>query len=106
MTSLIHEHYYNWYTNHNDCVNNYDQFTWKTAIPQDTFLDLVDLVLTITWYTFNAQFYQQTDGVAIVGPASSTTTEIYAKCKYTNAKQRYPRGRDQNEYKFPVCWRY
>ena len=49
----------------------------KTAIPQDKFLDLVHLVLTTTWYTFNSQFYQQTDGVAMGGPASSTTAEIY-----------------------------
>ena len=47
-----------------DYVNNDDQFTRKTAIPQNKFLDLVHLVLTITWYTFNSQFYQQTDGEA------------------------------------------
>ena len=58
-------------------VNNDDQFTRKTAIPQDKFLDLVHLVLTTPWYTFNSQFYQQTDGVAMGGPASSTTAEIY-----------------------------
>ena len=56
-----------------DYVNNDDQFTRKTAIPQDKFLDLVHLVLTTTWYTFNSQFYQQTDGVAMGGPVSSTT---------------------------------
>ena len=60
-----------------DYVNNDDQFTRKTAIPQDKFLDLVHLVLTTTWYTFNSQFYQQTDGVAMGGPASSTTAKIY-----------------------------
>ena len=60
-----------------DYVNNDDQFIRKTAIPQDKFLDLVHLVLTTTWYTFNSQFYQQTDGVAMGGPASSTTAEIY-----------------------------
>ena len=32
-----------------DYVNNDDQFTRKTAIPQDKFLDLVHLVLTTTW---------------------------------------------------------
>ena len=46
-------------------VNNNDQFTRKTAVPQDKFLDLVHLVLTTTWYTFNSQFYQQTDSVTI-----------------------------------------
>ena len=48
-----------------DYVNNDDQFSRKMAIPQDKFLDLVHLVLTTAWYTFNSQFYQQTDGVAM-----------------------------------------
>ena len=59
-----------------DYVNNVDQFTRKTAIPLDQFLDLVNLVLTITWYTFNSQFYQQTDVFAMGETASSTTAEI------------------------------
>ena len=57
--------------------NNGDQFTRNTAIPQDKFLDLGYLVLTTTWYTFNSQFYQQTDGVTTGGPAPLTATEIY-----------------------------
>ena len=60
-----------------DYLNRDDQFTRKTATPQDKFLDLVHLVLTTTWHTFNSQFYQQTDGIAVRGPASSTTAEIY-----------------------------
>ena len=60
-----------------DYVNSDDQFTRTTAIPQDKFLDLVNLVLTTTWYTFNFQFYQQSHGVAMGGPASSTTAERY-----------------------------
>ena len=60
-----------------DYVNNDDQFTRKKAIPQDKFLDLVHLVLTTTWYTFNFQFYQQTDGVTMGDPASSTTADMY-----------------------------
>ena len=60
-----------------DYVNNNDQFTRKTAIPQDKFLDLVHLVLTTTWQTFNSQFYQKSDGGAMRDPASSTTAEIY-----------------------------
>ena len=59
-----------------DYVNN-DQFIRKTTIPQDKFLDLVNLVLTITWYTFNSRFFQQTDGVAMGSPVSSTTAEIH-----------------------------
>ena len=34
------------------------------VIPQDKFLVLSNRVLTTTWYMFNSQFYQQTDGVA------------------------------------------
>ena len=60
-----------------DYVNDYDHFTRKTAISQDKFLDLLNLVLTTNWYTFNSQFYQQTDGVAVGGPASSTTAKVY-----------------------------
>ena len=36
-----------------DYGNNNDQFTRKTPIPQDKFLDLVNLVLTTTWYFLN-----------------------------------------------------
>ena len=47
-----------WYTNilkidtlniMKDYVNNDGQFTKKTAIPQNKFLDLVNLVLTTPW---------------------------------------------------------
>ena len=41
-----------------DYVNNDSQFTRKMGIPQRKFLDLVNLVLIITWYTFHSQFYQ------------------------------------------------
>ena len=62
-----------------DYVNNNAQFTWKTAIPLDKFLDLVYLALTTFWYTFSSQFYQQTDDMAMRGPGSSTTAEIYMR---------------------------
>ena len=60
-----------------DYVNNDDQFNRKTGITQDRFLGLANLVLAIIWYTFNSHFYQQIDGVAMGGAASSTTAEIY-----------------------------
>ena len=37
-------------------INNVNQFTSKTALPQDKFLDLAQLVLTVTWYTFILSF--------------------------------------------------
>ena len=67
-----------------DYFPNDDQFTMKTAVPQNKFLDLVNLVLTSTWHNFNSQFYQLTDGVAKKRPASSTTAEVYIQtCEQT-----------------------
>ena len=66
-------------------VHSDDQFARKTAVRQDKFLDLVNLVLTTIWYNFNSQFYQQTDGVAMGGPASSTTAEIYMQAHESTA---------------------
>ena len=37
-----------------DYVHSDDQFARKMAIPQDKFLDLVNLVLTTTWYNNNS----------------------------------------------------
>ena len=68
-----------------DYIHSDDQFATKTAIPQDKFVDLVNLVLTTTWNTSNSQFYQQTDGVAMGGPASSTTAEIYMQAHTSTA---------------------
>ena len=51
----------------NDYVKNDDQFTRKTAIPQEKFFDLTCLDLTATCYTFNSHFYQETDG-SVLGP--------------------------------------
>ena len=62
-----------------DYVNNDEKSTRKTAIPHNKFLDLVNQVLTTTCYAFNSPFYQQTDDVALGGPASSTTAEIYTQ---------------------------
>ena len=39
--------------------------------------NLVNLFLATTWYTYHSQFHQQTDGIAMGGPASSTSAEIY-----------------------------
>ena len=59
-----------------DYVKNNEQFTRKVAIPQDKFLNLINLVLTTTWNSFNSKFYQETNGIAMEGLASSITTEI------------------------------
>ena len=46
-------------------------------INQGSVLDLVNLVLTTIWYIFNSQFHQEIDGVAMRGPVSSNTVDIY-----------------------------
>ena len=72
-------------------VNNDDQFTRKTAIPQDKFLDLVSLVLTTTKYTSNSKFYQLTDSiVAMGGSTSSTTVEIHMQAHEQTAISTAP----------------
>ena len=57
-------------------VNNDYQFTRKMTIPQNKFFDLVDLVLTATWCSFNSQFYQRTDDIAMGSEVSSSTSRI------------------------------
>lgn len=47
------------------------------------FVDLVHLVLTITWYTFNSWFYQETDGVAMVRYVSCVFILILRDSSYT-----------------------
>ena len=56
-----------------DYVHSDDQFTRKTAITQDKFLDLVNLVSPTTSY------------LAMGGPASSTTAEIYRQAHESTA---------------------
>ena len=58
-------------------VNNDDRFTKKMDMPQGKFIDLVSLFLITTWCTSDSQFYEQTDDVAMGGPALLTTVEIY-----------------------------
>ena len=64
-----------------DYIDNDDYCTKKTAILQNNFLDLVNLVLTTIWYTFNYQFYEEPGGVKMRGTTSSTTAEIYMRMR-------------------------
>ena len=42
----------------------------------DKFLDLINLVLTSTWYTFNSKLYQEADGVEMGESESSASAKI------------------------------
>ena len=68
-----------------DYGNNDDEFTRKTAIPQDKILNPVSLALTTIWYFFNSQFYRQPDGVTMGRPASSITSEKRIQAHEQNA---------------------
>ena len=71
-----------------DYAYNDVQFTRKMAILQDKFLDLVKVVLRTNWYALNPHFNQKTDGVAIRGPASSTTAKTYMQAHGQTALSR------------------
>ena len=49
----------------------------KTKIPPDSLLEIIEFLLTRTWFKFNEKFLTQTDGVAMGGPASSVVAELY-----------------------------
>ena len=49
----------------------------KTKIPPKDVLEIVEFLLTTTWFLYNGIFFKQTDGVAMGGPASSVVAEIY-----------------------------
>ena len=57
-------------------VNNDDRFNRKTAIPQDTFLDLVHLIVATLGTLLILSFTKKTDGIGMGGPVSSTA-KIY-----------------------------
>ena len=59
-----------------------NQFFRKMSILQDRFLDIVNLILITTLNTLDSEFYKQTGGNAMGGPASSPTAEIYIHAGY------------------------
>lgn len=69
----------------NNLINADQQFSTKTKIPPVDFMQLVESVLTKTWFSYNNKIYTQTDGVAMGGPASSVVAEIYMQFHEKNA---------------------
>ena len=49
----------------------------QTNLLPDQILELLEFLLLTTFLIFNGEFHQQTDGVAMGGPASSIIAEIY-----------------------------
>ena len=59
------------------CVEFGPMPTHRTNLLPDQILELLEFLLLTTFFIFNGEFHQQTDGVAMGGPASSIVAEIY-----------------------------
>ena len=56
-----------------DLLQHDDKLADKTLLSSNQILNLLNILLRTTYFKFNHQFYQQTDGAAMGGP----TSEIY-----------------------------
>ena len=54
-----------------------DKLADRTPLSHNQILDLLNILLRITYFKFDDQFYQQTDGAAMGGPTSAIVSEIY-----------------------------
>ena len=54
-----------------------DMLTDRTSLSPNQILHLLNILLRTTYFKFNDQFYQQTDGAAMGGPTSAIVSEIY-----------------------------
>ena len=62
----------------NNVLNNDTTLQDRTNLLPDEILELLEFLLCTTFFVFNGEFHQQTDGVAMGGPASSIVAEIYS----------------------------
>ena len=60
-----------------DLLNNDTALQDGTNLLPYQILELLEFLLLTTFFIFNGEFHQQTDGVAMGGPASSIVAEIY-----------------------------
>ena len=54
-----------------------DKLADRTPLTPNEILDLLSILLRTTYFKFNDQSYQQTDGAAMGGPTSAIVSEIY-----------------------------
>ena len=54
-----------------------NKLTDRIPLTPNQILDLLSILLRTTYFKFNDQFYQQTDGAAVGGPTSAFVSEIY-----------------------------
>ena len=60
-----------------DLLSNDTILQDRTNLLPDQILELLEFLLRTTFFIFNGEFHQQTNGVAMGGPASSIVAEIY-----------------------------
>ena len=60
-----------------DLLQHDDKLADRTSLTPNQILNLLSILLRTTYFKFNDQFYQQTDGAAMGGPTSAIISEIY-----------------------------
>ena len=68
-----------------DLPEHDDKLADKTLLSSRQIPDLLDILLCTTYFKFNGDFYQQTDGAAMGGPTSAIVSEIYMQSLETTA---------------------
>ena len=68
-----------------DLVEHDEKLADRTLLSQGQILDLLDILLCTTYFKFNVDFYQQTDGAAMGGPTSAIVSEICTQSLETTA---------------------
>ena len=60
-----------------DLLQHDDKLADRTRLSPNQILNVLDILLRTTYFKFNDQVYQQTDGAAMGGPTSAIVSEIY-----------------------------
>ena len=68
-----------------DLLEHAQKLADRTLLSPKQILDLPDILLRTTYFKFNGDFYQQTDGAAMGGPTSAIVSEIYMQSLETTA---------------------
>ena len=68
-----------------DLLEHEDKLADRTLLSPRQILDLLDILPHNTYFKFNGDFYQQTDGAAMGGPTSAIVSEICMQSLETTA---------------------
>ena len=68
-----------------DLPEHDDKSADKTLLAPRQIFDLLYILLRTTYFKFNGDFYQQTDGAAMGGPTSAIVSKIYMQSLETTA---------------------